>query len=136
MKLLFLGLIFVSISYIGFQYGHGYKIKENFYNEFANFLIFLKSQIGFLKTDLISIFKNYETKNKNLKILLNNFEINLLENQSINLSILTQEENLEILNFLKSLGKSDCLTQEEFLERQIEIFNKKLKESKETNLRY
>ena len=68
MKLLFLGLIFVSISYIGFQYGHGYKIKENFYNEFANFLIFLKSQIGFLKTDLISIFKNYETKNKSFNL--------------------------------------------------------------------
>jgi len=136
MKFLLLGLIFGSISYIGFQYGNSYKLKENFYNEFSNFLLYLKSQISFLKIDLISIFKGYKTKDKNLNILLTNFEKNLLEDKNVNLSILKDEENLEITNFFKNLGKSDCLTQNEILERQIEIFNKKLKESKDANLKY
>jgi len=136
MKWLFLGLIFGSISYIGFQYGNSYKEKENFYNEFSNFILFLKSQITFLKVDLLSIFKGYKTKDKNLNILIKNFEKNLTENKKIKLNILKEEENLEINNFFQGLGKTDCLTQDEFLERQIETFNKKLKESKDANLRY
>lgn len=136
MKFLFLGLIFASISYIGFQYGNSYKEKVNFYNEFSNFLLYLKSQISFLKVDLLSIFKEFKTKDKNLRILLNNFRENLLNDKIINLSILKEDENLEIFNFFKGLGKSDCFSQNDFIERQIEIFEKKLKECKEANLKY
>lgn len=136
MKLLILGLIFASISYMGFQYGSKYKEKESFYNEFSKFLINLKSQINFLKLDLISIFKNYKTKDKNLTILLKNFENNLTEETTVNLTILNEDENLEISTFLKGLGKTDCLTQNDFIEKHIEIFNKKLKEKKELNIKY
>lgn len=136
MKFLFLGLIFGSISYIGFQYGNSYKEKENFYNEFSKFLLYLKSQITFLKIDLFTIFKAFETKDKNLKFLLKNIESNLKENKKIKINILTLEENLALNDFFNNLGKSDCITQEEFISHQIDFFEAKLKESKDANLRY
>jgi len=41
MKLLILGLIFASISFIGYKFGDTYKEKEAFYKEFLSFLLYL-----------------------------------------------------------------------------------------------
>lgn len=138
MKLLILGLIFGSISYIGYKYGDSYKIKQNFYNEFLNFLIHLKSQINFLKMNLLEIIDNYQTKDKNLKKILNDFKENILNDNeiNINLSILTNEEKLEFQTFFNGLGKSDLLSQNEFIEKNIEIFEKKLEQKRALNLKY
>ena len=136
MKFVILGLIFSSISFLGFKMGNKYYEKEKFYNDFYNFIIFTKNQIGFLKINIIEILNNYETKNKNLKNLLINYYKFLQGEEYTELNILNKDENLEIFNFLKGIGLNDCLTQNEFFENYLIFFEKKLKEVKTLNLKY
>src|SRR5574344_2008524 len=99
MKSLILGLIFVSISYLGFKVGDRFKKKEKFYYDFKNFLIYLKNEIGFFEKDILEIVSSYETKNSNLKLLLENYQASLNEKPFEELKILSKEENLKIIDF-------------------------------------
>jgi len=136
MKILILGLIFASISLLGFRVGNKYSEKEKFYNEFYNFLMYIKNQIGFFKTNILEILKEYETKNKNLKKLIENYITFLNTENYEELNILTKNENEEIIKFLKGLGLNDCFTQNEFLENYQSFFEKKLNDCKALNLKY
>ena len=136
MKFVLLGLIFGSISYIGVKLGNTYKEKERFYNDFASFLLYLKTEIGFFKTNIIEIINKYETKNKNLKLLLTNYSKFLDGKDFELLEMLSKEENEEIAGFFKGIGLNDCFTQEDFIEKNILAFNQKLDDCKKLNLKY
>lgn len=136
MKFLILGSIFSLVTYIGFKFGNRYKEKVDFYNDFSIFLLYLKSQISFLKVDLITIFNQYECKNNHFKNLICNLSDDFNSYRNINVEILKEDENLQIRRFFEGLGKNDCLTEEDYIKRQIEIFNKKLNDAKDLNLKY
>ena len=133
MKTLILGLIFASISFMGYKVGDRYRQKEKFYYEFKTFLIYLKSEIGFFKKDIVQIVENYQTKNKNLCLLLNNFGEFLNGEKAKNLDILSLEENLNLHKFFEGLGKSDCDSQKEYIEKNLEIFEIVLNDAKQKN---
>lgn len=138
MKFLILGLIFGSISYMGFKIGDSYKSKQNFYSEFINFLLYLKSQINFLKTDILQVIENYKTKDKNLNKLLLELK-SAIKNQDIeklNLDFLHNDEKQEFNNLFNCLGKSDLYNELEFLDKNIEIFNQLLEQKKSLNIKY
>lgn len=138
MKFLILGLIFGSISYIGFRFGNGYKEKERFYNEFLKFLMHFKTQINFLKTDLLQIINSYKSKDKNFNILLSSYEKNIINEieYKIDLNILNEEEKNEFLTFFNGVGKSDLYSQIELLDKYIEMFKDKLEQKRKLNLKY
>ena len=136
MKFVLLGIIFASICSLGFKFSGTYKQKERFYQDFYSFLLYVKSQIFFLKTSLIEILEDYKTDNKDLKFLLNNFKNSLSQNCDFKLDILSDDENLEIKNFLNGLGKNDCFSQNDYLENNLDFFNKKFIESQSQNLKY
>ena len=133
MKSLILGLIFVSISYLGFKVGDRFKKKEKFYYDFKNFLIYLKNEIGFFEKDILEIVSSYETKNSNLKLLLENYQASLNEKPFEELKILSKEENLKIIDFFNGVGASDCESQKEYIEKNLEIFNSCFEQAKLKN---
>lgn len=135
MKALILGLIFLFISLIGFKLGEKYKQKERFYYEFKNFLIYLKSEIGFFEKDIVEIVSTYSSKNQHLSELLNSFKQSLLGEKFEGLKILSEEENFKIIEFLNGLGKSDCESQKEYIEKNLEIFTNFYVEAKDKNLK-
>lgn len=136
MKYALLGLIFGLISYLGYKFGDSYKEKEKFYAEFNNLIIYIKNQISFYKTDIIQILNKFNSTNKDINLLIKNYQ-NYLNGKNYEfLNILTKEENQEILNFLKGVGLNDCLIQNEFLEKNLENFKVKLNDSKNLNLKY
>lgn len=136
MKLMILGLIFGSISCLGYLFGTKYKEKVKFYTEFYNLIVYIKNQIGFFKTDIIQILESFSTKNKNILLLIENYKNYLLTGQIQNLNILTKQENEEIYTFLKGVGANDCFTQNDFLEKYISNFKEKLNEAKNLYLKY
>lgn len=135
MKIVILGLIFACISCLGYKLGDKYKQKEKFYYEFKNFLIYLKSEIGFFKKDIVQIVENYQTKNRHFKAFLNNFVGTLNGANAENLGILSTDENLNLQKFFEGLGKSDCESQKEYIEKNIEIFDIVLSDAKQKNLK-
>lgn len=138
MKILILGSIFALITYTGFKFGNNYKEKENFYNDFVRFLINLKTQINFLKTDIIQILNNYKTNNKNLNKLLLDYKNSIVNDKEfkIELNILTEDEKVEILTFFNTFGKSDLYTQIDLLEKYNKFFEDKLEEKRKLNVKY
>lgn len=136
MKILLLGLIFGSISYIGYKLGDSYRQKEVFYNEFNKLIIYIKNQISFFKTNILEILDNYDTKNLYINKIIRNYKNFLENNQFYELDILSKNENEDIYNFLKGIGKNDCFTQNEFLSKNLDFFNNKLEECKQLNLKH
>ena len=63
-KILLLFMLFGSISYIGFESSKIYKSKENFFCDLLSFTKSIKTEISFLKTDILEMInKNkYESK--------------------------------------------------------------------------
>ena len=135
MKILILGLIFGSISFLGFKIGNVFKEKEVFYYDFKNFLIYLKSEIGFFRRDIVEIIEAYQTKNKNITMLLGNFKQSLNGENFQKINILSDSENAKIEEFFKGVGVSDCDSQKEYIEKNIEIFSKSYEDAKQQNLK-
>lgn len=135
MKLILIFIISGLICYIGFKIGGQYWQKQNFYENFCKFLIYLKAEIGFLKSDLIQILSNYSTNDYNLKKLLNNYIQFLQKNEYVDLQILNDDENFELMEFIQNISKSDCYSIENIIEKYQAIFNKKLENSKQNYLK-
>ena len=57
-------------------------------------------------------------------------------NEYVDLNILQKDENEKIFKFLQGVGLNDCLTQNDFFENYIVLFEKKLNEIKSLNLKY
>ena len=133
MKSLILGLIFGSICVLGFNIGNKFKKKEKFYYEFKNFLIYLKSEIGFFERDIVEIVDNYKTKNTDLTELLLNYKNSLQDKEFVDLNLISKEENNKLKDFFKGLGKSDCESQKEYIDKNLEIFDSLLKQAKLNN---
>lgn len=130
MKFALLATISGLICYIGFKMSSSYWQKQMFYDNFCKFLIFLKGEIGFLKSDLIQILSNYQSSDKNLKTLFKNYIEFLKSGSYQSIQILTDEENIELQNFIHTISKSDCYLIDGVIEKYQEIFAKKLEECK------
>ncbi|MGN1208253.1 MAG: stage III sporulation protein AB [Christensenellales bacterium] len=135
MKIAILGLIFASVSFLGFRIGGKFKEKEKFYYDFKNFLIYLKSEIGFFKKDIVEIVDNFSTKNFHLNELLQNYKQSLIDKKFNKINILNDEENDKLKKFFDGIGVSDCDSQTEYVEKNLEIFGKKYEEAKIENLK-
>ena len=133
MKTLILVLIFLSVSGVGFVIGDRYKQKEKFYYDFKNFLVYLKSEIGFFEKNVVDILNGYQTKNENLKLLFQKFNESLNGFEFNGLNILSSEENFKLIEFFKGIGKSDCESQKEYIEKNLEIFTKIYEDAKLDN---
>lgn len=136
MKYVILGLIFASICFSGHKMGNRYKEKEKFYYEFKNFLVFLKSEIGFFKKNLITIFDEFASENPKFIKLLENCKNFITSNKKLDLEFLSKQENFELEEFFRGLGQNDCNFQKEYIEKNLEFFNKKYDESVRLNAKY
>ena len=121
----FLIIILIACStYIGWGFSKYYVNRKNFFKEFVLLLDKLKLDISFSKDKITDIISGYDTKNKQIKTLLNNFLI-ILETGNFeddllfkNINILKDDEKNNILLFFKSLGRFDMDNQT----KQIEAF--------------
>ena len=112
-KILCLSMMFGLFGYVGLSLGKNYTEKANFLNDIIFFIRNIKSEIAFLKTDLIKICENYECKSK-LKNVLEKY-LNLLKNNEeisaenlfkiFDENILTENENRILIELFSSLGK-------------------------------
>jgi len=137
MKIVLMVVLISSFSYLGFQIGGLYLAKEKFYSELIGFITHLISEISFLKTDLMGISTNFKSTNKHFNLFLNNLKNKILfEKDYENITILNEQENLEIKNFINSLGKNDALNECEIIKSFLENFKLKLNDSREGNKKY
>ena len=116
--------------------GSKYNKRQKFYSNFVRFLLYLKSEIGFFKTNLIEIISNYNSHDEIFDMFMQQIHKKLLLNESVFVEILTKDENYEIERFIENLGKGDCFTREEYLSKNIEYFENKLLDVKNLNKKY
>lgn len=100
--LLIVAIIVVSVL-IGVVINKYLVVRKNIYDDFKDMIQTIKSEISFLKTEKLSLLKNYKCKNKNVEDFLNNY----ISCGQANISFLKQEENEELLKLLNSIGKSN-----------------------------
>lgn len=136
MKLVILGLIFSSICFTGFKFSNSFKEKERFYYEFCSFLLFLKGEISFLKSNILEILEKFNSKNENLNKVIINYKNYLKTEEYVFISLLSNEENLQIKHFFERLGQNDCFNQNEYIETNLAVFQKKYEDAKNANLKY
>lgn len=80
-KIILMLLLFCTTGYLGINIGNVYKSKLNFYQDLISFCKFLKAEISFLKTDILTVLSktNYNSK---LNTILTDYK-QLIEKQGI-----------------------------------------------------
>lgn len=63
-KIVLLASIFVSTTYLGFQSSMVFSNKTKFYQELLEFTKNIKSEISFLKTNIVDLFSKYKYSSK------------------------------------------------------------------------
>lgn len=122
MKIALLIVILGAFGYCGFQIKDNLKSKRDFYDGLIEFCNNYKREINFLKIDVKSIIEKCSCKNKYVLST-----INLYFNKSlVNVSFLSEQENLDIKNFLAGLGKQDIDGEINHIDFYISKFSNKL----------
>lgn len=112
-------MLLISGMLTGTFLGNKYKKRRNFFNDFLSFSQALCTDITFLQKPLPQILNGFNCKS-DFNRCLRDFGDNIENPDDINLSVynyLKQDEKNLLINFFCSLGKSDC-------ETQLEIINK------------
>ena len=115
-KIICLILLFILIVYVGYGILSYYKKRRQFYEDLINFVNYLNTEIAFLKTDLISLVENNCDKyHREMNCALQNYLKILKYGKGVvqnKISILKDDENLELDNFFNSLGKTNLQEQQ------------------------
>ena len=110
-KIVCLIVLFLLIIYVGYGILKYYRKRQQFYEDLIDFINCLNTEIAFLKTDLISLIGNNCHKYHNdMNDLLIRYLDNLKNNDTnfdAKMQVLSREENMEVNNFLNSLGKTN-----------------------------
>ena len=139
-KFMLMGVLFAYSGYLGIMISNVYDEKEQFFNELIDLLNNIKSEISFLKTDIISILKKYKYKSKleNVKsqiviILENGDELNheLIINIISKNIIIEQNDLNQISQMFCELGNLGYMEQIERLEYYINLFKNSSKRAKD-----
>lgn len=119
-KILLLISLFCTSGYLGYNISQTFIKKQQFYQDLLSFCQSLKTEISFLKTDLISIFEKYEYKSK-FNEVLNDIQQNLKNQNNINFEeifekygFLNEQDKILLKNIFIELGQ---LGYDEQLER-------------------
>lgn len=137
MKLIFLAIICILFSYIGFKISLFYRKKVKLLRELVDFVNYLILNISFLKTDLFVLLNNYNAKDKDFKeilILYKDYVENGLDLKFKDALFKSFNKDIAscILSFFQSLGKLDYTNQLKMLELNKKHFDEiKLKSEME-----
>lgn len=115
-KWIILIVVFALIVYVGYGILSYYKKRQKLYEDLAQLTANLNTEIGFLKTDLITIIDSCKNNFcQSLNSILGQFHLHLCEPNSKTFEpqckILNTEELEELKGFFNSLGKSDMQEQ-------------------------
>ncbi len=125
--MVFVVLVILSVSAIcGKLFSQNFSKRENFFTEFESFCVFLKTEICFSQTKVGLIFEKYERTHhvKNSKIFN---ELKLIsenktsENNLNEIYFLKRNEKEKLIEFAKTIGKTDEKNQVLNIEHFLEI---------------
>lgn len=135
-KILLILTIVALIIFISCAFYTYYKRRKNYYQNICDFCFYICSQIGYLKTDLIQLIQQKTSSyQKEFNYTLNAFKNSLVskkyqkefENSLKTISILSQSEIEEIINFFNNLGKTNQSEQLSLIETYKQNFENRLK---------
>lgn len=125
MKIVLCIILVTLFGLVGYGVSKVYIKRKRFFYDFSNFLMVVKSEIGFTQTKLEPLI-NCLTKNttssefcallNSYKLLFKNINFSKLE-LFRNVSILTEQEMDSIYKFFKELGRHDVFNQMEIIEK-------------------
>ena len=117
--------------YLGAGIEKYYKKRHEIYKDFYDFLQYASREIGFLKTDILSIIKNFSAEKIGSPFtkMLAAVKENAQKGQELKIetSYLNAAEKLSITSFFASLTKSDFVEQEKLFNRYKQETSDKLK---------
>lgn len=135
-------MIIMACCLVGVVIYEKYHLRAMFLQNYINFIIYLKNEINYSKTQIGSIFESYNKSSylkKYISKLLQNLKTNSLENSwrnafkgiSKEAGVLPEEEKT-IAEFGKQIGIGDLETQINVIEHHVVILETQLKEAFET----
>jgi hypothetical protein len=113
-------VLMIVMFYLGAGIEKYYKRRHEIYKDFYDFLQYASREIGFLKTDIISIIENFgNEKSGNFIKILNSVKDCVQKGLDIKVetSYLNANEKLAVVSFFNSLSKSDFTEQEKLFNR-------------------
>lgn len=119
MKIVFLLVLFLTTSFIGFKFSRKYKVRSSFFSSLVELCQKFDIEINYSRERLKNLFLNFDEKMKrNLCGLDSNFlafldKKNDLEKETLfaNIKFLKENEKDSIFPFFKMLGRSDVDSQ-------------------------
>ncbi len=125
MRLIFGLLVFILSVCLGWQKSMPLKKRNEFYGSFNNFNLVYKNAVSFDKKSLSKIIEGFNKKDDFYE-LLNNYIGN--SNVDLNLSYLTNDEKVFVMDYLKSIGKGDERSQLDYIEHVYDVVEDKKKQ--------
>lgn len=139
-KIILLASIFVSTTYLGFQSSAIFSNKTKFYQELLEFTKNIKSEISFLKTNILDLFSKYKYSTK-LEKIKNQIYLAYKTNQSLSFENIKElvshelsfdeAEINQISQMFYELGNLGYMEQIERLDYYINHYEIELKKSKD-----
>lgn len=133
MKIILILILIIFCGAIGYGISGVYKQKKKFYDAYLNFLQDLLTYIGFSASKLSSIIQEEKKViiNKEFNNVLDNYlkviksdEELTRENLFLNIKLLNENEQNEMYQFFKSLGKTDVYNQMETIKNRVDVSKK------------
>ncbi len=113
-KILLCVLLVLFSTFVAYLLTKKFKVKRDFYYDFYLFNDRLINEVSFIKTPLIDFCKKYDYGSDFTKVIdrfLNEDELNLFDNNRL----LKKEEKKFIEDYFSMLGKSDAMSQKNYL---------------------
>lgn len=120
------------VTYIGIGIDRFYKMRVEYLREFADFLGYASREVGFLKTDILSIISLYcVSKPSYLTKLLSNTAKQLKngENPSLDCVYLSKSDRMLYENFFSNIVTADYRTQEKLFSHNIAEITELIKDA-------
>ncbi|AOR23916.1 stage III sporulation protein SpoIIIAB [Clostridium taeniosporum] len=146
LKLIFIFMLFLTTSYIGFSYGETFRKRYDELKEILKVLIILQNEILYGSTPLPEALSNIEKNTiKPLKTLIGNVNKKLYDGEADSVYSAFKSEYILLENdfylldsdknflkdFIKSLGESGLYGQEKIFNLVIENIRNNIKEAEE-----
>ncbi len=132
MKIAFAIIGLIICIALGYVFSLKYTNRKNFYQSFQSFNNNLKNEVKFSQNSILHIVNNFELNsdfNKKTKEIL-------ISKKNLKIPYLSKDENQFYLTYLNSIGKTDKLSQAEYLEISGQNISENLKNAQELEKKY